>query len=155
MIPLELFVRNFLSYGDPATVLDFRGKFLLCLSGENGHGKSALLDAMTWALFGKARAQRDDDLLHYGAGEFEVHFDWEMSGIEYRVVRRRTPHGHTRTPSLELYIRRRHEEWTPHSGNSLTETERSIERILGMSYQTFINSAFLLQGRADEFTVKS
>ncbi|MCL4508674.1 MAG: SMC family ATPase, partial [Chloroflexi bacterium] len=42
-----------------------------------------------------------------------------------------------------------------HSGNSLTETERSIERILGMSYQTFINSAFLLQGRADEFTVKS
>ena len=51
MIPLKLTLHNFLCYRDPAP-LDFSGLHLACLSGNNGHGKTALLDAMTWALWG-------------------------------------------------------------------------------------------------------
>ena len=61
MIPLKLQLRNFMCYRDP-TVLDFTGIHLACLTGDNGHGKSALLDAITWALWGKARARHDDEL---------------------------------------------------------------------------------------------
>ena len=41
------------------------------------------------------------------------------------------------------------------SGSSIRETQAKVEQLVGMDYDTFINSAFLLQGRADEFTSKS
>jgi len=56
MIPYKLRLRNFISYREEQ-VLDFSGIHLACLAGDNGHGKSALLDAMTWALWGRARAR--------------------------------------------------------------------------------------------------
>ena len=48
--------------------LDFSGMHLACLSGDNGNGKSALLDAMTWALWGEARASADE-LIRLGTDE--------------------------------------------------------------------------------------
>ncbi|MGD8904815.1 MAG: AAA family ATPase, partial [Anaerolineae bacterium] len=72
MIPLQLRVRNFMCYRDNVPPLNFDGIHLACLTGANGHGKSALLDAMTWSLWGKARAKRDDELIHLGESEMEV-----------------------------------------------------------------------------------
>jgi len=46
MLPLKLSLRNFMCYRDPDP-LDFSGIHLACLAGDNGHGKSALLDAWT------------------------------------------------------------------------------------------------------------
>ncbi len=40
------------------------------------------------------------------------------------------------------------------TGNTITQTQQTIIDILHMDYQTFVNSALLLQGRADAFTVK-
>ena len=54
MIPVHLQLSGFLSYQDPVD-LDFTTFDLACISGSNGAGKSSLLDAMTWALFGQAR----------------------------------------------------------------------------------------------------
>jgi len=55
MIPLKLQLKNFLSYGSELQTIDFTSYPLICLSGKNGHGKSALLDAITWAVWGQAR----------------------------------------------------------------------------------------------------
>src|SRR6185437_9901312 len=152
LIPLSLTLRNFLSYGAESQTLDFRGQHVLCLSGDNGHGKSALLDAMTWALFGRARANTDDELLHHGANEMHVVLDLALNGLTYRISRLRTSKGKTRLTYLDLQIAEPDGAWRSLNGNSVRETERAIEQLLGMNYQTFINSAFLLQGRADEFT---
>ncbi|MGD8820536.1 MAG: AAA family ATPase, partial [Anaerolineae bacterium] len=84
MIPLQLRVRNFMCYRDNVPPLDFEGIHLACLAGANGHGKSALLDAMTWALWGKARAKRDDELIHQGETEMEVEFVFDLGGTVYR-----------------------------------------------------------------------
>ncbi len=54
MIPVRLKLQGFLSYREPVEV-NFTGFNLACISGENGAGKSSLLDAITWALFGRAR----------------------------------------------------------------------------------------------------
>ena len=89
MIPLQLRVRNFMCYRDDVPPLDFDGIHLACLTGANGHGKSALLDAMTWALWGKARAKRDDELIHLGQSEMEVEFTFGLGGTVYRVLRKR------------------------------------------------------------------
>ena len=57
MIPLRLQLRNFMCYTDVHEPLQFEGIHVACLTGDNGHGKSALLDAITWALWGECRAR--------------------------------------------------------------------------------------------------
>ncbi|MCL4531069.1 MAG: AAA family ATPase, partial [Chloroflexi bacterium] len=61
MIPLHLRISGFLSYCEPAEI-DFTTFDLACISGQNGAGKSSLLDAMTWALFGESRCKDQDSL---------------------------------------------------------------------------------------------
>jgi exonuclease SbcC len=153
MIPLELQLRNFMCYRE-VEALDFRGIHLACLAGDNGHGKSALLDAMTWALWGHTRlgARRDDELIHLGQTEMEVEFTFALDGNRYRVIRKRDSRGRGQS-ALEL------QGWDQQAFRPLTEptirdTQARINELLRMDYETFINSAFLLQGRADEFTIK-
>jgi len=151
MIPLKLQLRNFMCYRQLDS-LDFSGIHLACLAGDNGHGKSALLDAMTWALWGKARAKHDDELIHLGQTEMEVEFEFALGENRYRVIRKRDSHGRGQS-SLELQVRDDH-LFRPLTEPTMRQTQARINRILRMDYDTFINSAFLLQGRADEFTTK-
>ena len=155
LIPLKLSLRNFMCYRDNVPPLSFEGMHLACLCGDNGHGKSALLDAMTWALWGEARAKSDDELIYVGEREMEVELEFAAGPNRYRVVRKREKAGARRVgqTSLELHLADR-DGFKAITGNTMRETQQKIIEILRMDYQTFINSAFLLQGRADEFTVK-
>jgi len=155
MVPIKLALRNFMCYRDNVPPLHFEGFHVACLCGDNGHGKSALLDAITWALWGEARAKSDDDLIHLGQSEMEVEFEFSVSQNRYRVLRKRTKGGLKRTGQsiLELQIATS-DGFATLTGNTIRETERKITDILRMDYQTFINSALLLQGRASEFSMK-
>ena len=155
MIPLALNVRNFMSYTDVHEPLSFEGIHVAVLTGDNGHGKSALLDAITWALWGRARARSVDELIHAGASEMEVEFEFAP---------RRAPvprHPQAPAPRQERLLGpavRRPEPTAatrPLTERSVGETERLIERTLRMSYETFTNSSFIQQGRADSFTTNS
>ena len=90
MIPLSLRLRNFMSYGESGGVLDFAAFHVGCLCGQNGHGKSALLDAITWALWGRARGKSEDDLVQLGKLDMEVQLELALDGARYLVVRKRT-----------------------------------------------------------------
>lgn len=152
MIPIALQIRNFMCYRDQVDI-DFRGIHVACLSGDNGAGKSALLDCITWALWGKARVNSDGELMALGATDMEVIFTFLIDDQEFRVGRRRRAgrgsqmidfHAHNATS----------DEWQALTGTSVRQTQHAIERLLHIDYDTFINSAFILQGRADEFTKK-
>jgi DNA repair protein SbcC/Rad50 len=153
MIPVRLELKNFLPYTSPAPVR-FEGVHLACLTGANGAGKSSLLDAITWALWGKARAKRDDDLVHLGQSDMYVQLDFEQEGANYRVLRRRA-RGKRGQGALDLFVFR--EDGSPNniSERSIRETQRKIDSLLRLDYDTFVNSAFLQQGKADAFTVKT
>lgn len=73
MIPIRLELKNFMAYRD-APALEFNGLHVVCLTGENGAGKSTLLDAITWVLWGQARAKRDDELISQTESEMRVGF---------------------------------------------------------------------------------
>ena len=157
MIPLRLTVKNFLCYREDVPTLDLEGIHVACLTGQNGHGKSALLDAVTWALWGKARGKNQDELIHYGSDEMRVELDFQARDTSYRVIRRHAISRSRRrqgATDLQLQVCNA-EEFRPITGNTIRETQAKIDQIIGMDYETFINSAFLLQGRADEFTNKS
>ncbi len=156
MIPLKLSVRNFLCYRDNVPPLDLRGIHVACLCGANGHGKSALLDAMTWCLWGQARtgSQNYNALIAYGETECRVELDFLAGGQIYRAIRRRRSSGQGRT-EVDLFVLDDGGEPRPITGNSVSETNRTILRLVGMDYATFVNTAFLRQGHADEFTSKA
>ena len=88
MIPVKLTMRNFMCYRDNVPPLYFDGIHTACICGDNGNGKSALIDAMTWALWGKTRAKSDDDLIHQGQTEMEVEFDFAVGEQLYRIIRK-------------------------------------------------------------------
>ena len=156
MIPIKLALRNFMCYRGDVPPLSFEGIHTACISGDNGNGKSTLIDSMTWALWGKARAKSDDDLVTLGETEMEVEFDFAVGEQPYRILRkharpkRRAGTGKT---ILELQIAT-DGGFRPLTGASITQTQQKISDILHMDYPTFTNSALLLQGRADEFTIK-
>src|SRR5512144_899206 len=87
MIPIQLRISGFLSYLDPVE-LDFHHFELACISGANGAGKSSLLDAITWSLFGEARGKSSDVIhLHLDAKAAEVALTFTHEENTYRVQR--------------------------------------------------------------------
>ena len=153
MIPISLTLKNFMSYGDEPTTLPFAGLHVACLSGDNGNGKSALLDAMTYALWGKTRATgiggiTDDDLIRLGADEMEVRFEFSLSGQQYRAVKKRR---RGKTNDWQFAQVNSSGQYASIGGSS-RDVGKQIIQTLSMDYETFINSAYLQQGRADEFT---
>ena len=163
MIPVRLELKNFLSYGTEAPPLEFDHFEVACLSGGNGEGKSALLDAMTWAVWGEARKSSgrrkpDEELIRIGTRHMKVSFTFDLEGTRYRVVRSfsRSETGKTTSSDLEFQLKDAEgDSYRPLTGSTQRETQARIGETLGLDYDTFINSAFLLQGRSDEFTQKS
>jgi exonuclease SbcC len=153
LIPIKLHLRNFMCYTDAHEPLLFDGIHVACISGDNGHGKSTLLDAMTWALWGKCRADSADDLIHTGQTEMEVEFEFYLGEGRYRVLRKRSRTGRGQT-TLDLHVVHG-DGLRPLTGATVRETQERIVELVGMGYDTFINSSFLLQGRADEFTKRT
>ena len=156
MIPIKLSVRNFMCYRDNVPPLYFDGIHTACICGDNGNGKSALIDAMTWALWGRTRARSDDDLIHSSQTEMEVEFDFAVGQQPYRIIRKHSKpkrRGSSGRTILEFQIATG-DGFRPITGNSMTQTQQKIIDVLHMDYDTFKNSAYLRQGRADEFTLK-
>jgi len=109
---------------------------------------------MTWALWGKARERvSDDELITQGATEMEVDFEFALGPHRYRVLRKRTKKARGSTLlNFEVF---NDGVWKAITGHTVPETEKKIVETLRLDYDTFINSAFLMQGRADSFTMKS
>ena len=178
-------VENFKCYRRDVPTLHLQGVHIACLCGPNGHGKSSLLDAMAWALWGEAMHRPQEELVHVGEQDMRVELEFvaggpstgSARGQRYRAIRRYTRGRGARAgaTSLELQVASSTEsrlatfdqsselsegeedataQFRSISGDSVRQTEAAILKLVGMDYDTFVNSAYLLQGRADEFTNK-
>ncbi len=154
MIPIELKLKNFLSYSADCEPIRFDGFNIACLTGDNGNGKSALLDAITWAVWGQARGTDErgagvDDLVNSGAEDMEVDFTFRLEGDTYRISRRRDKR--RGKSSLEFQIAD-NGVFRSISGDNIAATQQKIIQVLRMDYHTFTSASFILQGKADTFT---
>ena len=150
MIPLQLTLSNFLSYR--AATLDFRGLHTACICGSNGAGKSSLLEAITWVIWGKSRTSTEDDIIHAGEKNVRVDFEFTCDGQTYRIIRIRQ---RSRSSAVEFQVKRNSNEYQSLSLKGLRNTQKQIISSLKLDYDTFINSAYLRQGRADEFMLRT
>lgn len=148
MIPVQITLQNFLSYQDAS--LDFSGLHTACICGSNGAGKSSLLEAITWVVWGESRATSEDDVIHTGASDVRVDFTFAANGQIYRVIRSRRRGS---SSALEFQIQTK-EGFKSLTAKGLRATQDEIFHHIKLDYDTFINSAYLRQGRADEFMLK-
>jgi DNA repair protein SbcC/Rad50 len=181
----KITLHNFMSYGD--STLDMSSLSIACLTGHNGAGKSAILDAVTWALWESARSS-SDELIRIGQSEMWVDLVFELEGDSYRVRRSRAVVARGAAKSskgtLDFQVEKVLDEvdvevpagrrggarrkpaggsgssdgarsWVALTGASMRETQTRINEVLRMDYDTFINSVYLRQGRADEFTTRA
>lgn len=152
MIPTSLKLHNFTAYGPNTPELNFRPLNLVVLSGNNGAGKSSVLDAITWCVWGWSRAgDNADRLVRLGQEEMWVEFSFELEGTPYTITRSRKTKG-VGTTTLQFFA-------GSDRTNNLTEgtirsTQEKIIDTLHLSYDTFVNSSYLRQNHADEFTLK-
>ena len=151
MIPISLSMEGFLSYNERVDI-DFTSFALACITGENGAGKSSILDGITWALFGKAR-KNDESVINLDSKKAEVSLVFSYEGNQYKIVRS-NPQG--KSKQVELFIleerKGKGETWIPLTERTLRDTDQKIIEILRLDYESFTNASFLLQGEADQFT---
>lgn len=146
MIPIKMRISGFLSYREPVE-LGFESFDLACITGSNGAGKSSLLDALTWVLFGEAR-RRDDTVINDQSKAAEVELTFEYENNRYRILRSKP---RDKSTVLEFSIMNQDGSWKVLTESTLRATEEMIRQTLRLDYETFINASFFLQGKADQF----
>jgi exonuclease SbcC len=148
MRPERLELQGFTAFRDP-TVVDFAEADLFALTGPTGSGKSSLIDALTFALYGAVPRYDDkravEPVITLGAVEARVRFDFTVAGRRYTAVRvvRRTRAGAT-TAEARL-------EGGREVVGGADEVTAAVERLLGLSFDHFTKCVVLPQGEFAAF----
>ena len=149
MRPIRLEVQGLTSYKEPVS-LDFTELDLFAITGPTGSGKSSLVDAITYALYGQVpRVGRSvKDLISQGGERMKVSLEFSADGHRYRVHRSSALKGQS-----PIQLERFEESVNDWKGiaDKATEVTIEVERLLRLDYEAFIRSVLLPQGEFEEF----
>ncbi len=149
MRPERLELSGFGAFLEP-TVVDFDGVDLFALVGPTGAGKSTILDAIAFALYGSVARYENPALVGpvvaARRAEARVRLDFTVAGVRHtavRVVKRTARGASTRDARLE-----RGDEVLAADPRGLTH---EVERLLGLSFDDFTKCVILPQGAFARF----
>jgi len=140
-----LAVKNFMSVGNATQAVKFDRRDLTLVLGQNldlggddtgarnGTGKTTIINALSYALYGSALTNiKKDNLINKTNGKgMLVTIEFENNGIEYKIERGRKPN------TMAFYIGGQEQEIADESQGDSRETQVAIERMLGMSHEMF------------------
>lgn len=149
MLPKYIKVKNFISYIDEIINFESFGS-IFCVIGENGAGKSSIIDMLTICLFGRGRGidkknSGMEDLINNNSDLFEIEFVFTMDNNEYKIIRRKSKSSH----ELEFYINGISQT------EKITETQKKISDVIKLEYETFLDTVCIWQGNSGSFMEKS
>jgi DNA repair protein SbcC/Rad50 len=147
--PLTLTIEGLTSF-KTSQEIDLSELDLFVITGPTGSGKSSILDAITFALYGNiARVSSHElrDLISHGSSHMRVCLDFQVDETHYRVARRMGKNSHQAT--LERVD----------GDSSVTEVEQGgirtvnerLEQIVGLDFKAFTKAVLLPQGAFQEF----
>ena len=134
-----------MSVGNATQAVQFDRKDLTLVLGQNldlggddtgarnGTGKTTIINALSYALYGSALTNiKKDNLINKTNGKnMLVSIEFEKDGVDYKIERGRKPN------TMAFYIGDREQEITDESQGDSRETQAEIERMLGMSHDMF------------------
>jgi len=140
-----LAVKNFMSVGNATQAVQFDRKDLTLVLGQNldlggddtgarnGTGKTTIINALSYALYGSALTNiKKDNLINKTNGKnMLVTIEFEKDGIDYKIERGRKPN------TMAFYVGGQEQQITDESQGDSRETQAEIERMLGMSHDMF------------------
>jgi len=139
----NLTVRNFMSVGNATQAIDFDRRDLTLVLGENldlggdgsrnGTGKTTIINALSYALYGQALSNiRKDNLVNKTNSKgMLVSLDFTVGTTDYKIERGRKPN------VLKFYVNNREQEITDEAQGDSRETQDAIEHTLGLSHDMF------------------
>lgn len=139
----NLTVKNFMSVGNATQGINFDRDDLTLVLGENldlggdgsrnGTGKTTIINALSYALYGQALSNiRKDNLVNKTNGKgMLVSLDFFVNGTEYRIERGRKPN------ILKFYVNNEEKTATDEAQGDSRETQDAIERLMNMSHDMF------------------
>ena len=134
--------KNFMSVGNNLQAVSFDTDSLTLVLGHNldlggdgsrnGTGKTTIINALSYALYGEALTNiRKDNLINKTNGKGMITtVDFEINGKEYRIERGRRPN------VLKFYIDGVDSQDNEQQGD-MRETQKDIERIIGFPHNMF------------------
>jgi exonuclease SbcC len=154
MIPLRIQLQGFLCYREKKEI-HFDDASLWMLAGLNGSGKSAVFDAVTYALFGGHRGgkQNAEELINKESDGLVVEFDFLRGTETYRIKRTLKRQGRsTRQVSRKVSAEGNGKAaWQPVENTSNQRgLDEWVRENIGLTYETFTSSVLLMQGRAEK-----
>jgi|GEM_PF-3480922 len=148
MRPLLLEVEGFSSFRN-RTVVDFKDTNLFAFTGSTGAGKSSLLDAICFALYGSVPRypeNRIQNIMHSSVDETRVRLDFEVQGKKYMVVRVLRKQQGT-AAAKESRLECEHSDYPdPVLASSPKQILATIENLLGLTFGEFKRCVILPQG---------
>jgi DNA repair exonuclease SbcCD ATPase subunit len=139
----NLTVKNFMSVGNATQGINFDRNDLTLVLGENldlggdgsrnGTGKTTIINALSYSLFGQALSNiRKDNLVNKTNGKnMLVSLDFSVNGQDYRIERGRKPN------VLKFYVNNEAQVATDEAQGDSRETQDAVETVLGMSHDMF------------------
>jgi len=139
----DLTVKNFMSVGNATQAINFDRRDLTLVLGENldlggdgsrnGTGKTTIINALSYALYGQALTNiRKDNLVNKTNGKnMLVSLDFSIGGLDYRVERGRKPN------VLKFYVNAEEQAADDNAQGDSRETQQAIESVLGMTHDMF------------------
>ncbi|MEL7207241.1 MAG: SMC family ATPase, partial [Actinomycetota bacterium] len=160
MRPTRLELEGFGTFRD-RTEIDFDGLDLVAFVGPTGSGKSTVIDAMTFALYGSVARYDNTSLvapaIHQLSAEAKVRFDFELAGRRYiavRVVRRAkaAEGGALRATTREARLERiEADDTTTVLAGNVKELDAQVAELIGLDFHQFTRTIVLPQGDFAEF----
>lgn len=148
MRPLTLRLEGFQGFLEPETI-DFTNITSAAITGPVGAGKTSILDAITYALYGHSRTSTKDGVIHTHAKSMSVELDFALGEGIYRVRRTRARSGAAKTYLWHIVDG---EPVAIGDGDGRTgATEEALAQLYPVSYETYRASVLVEQGKSDSF----